>query len=138
MGNCNNVCKLCDRLVISSAVTFTGGNLIINIPDGNYGNGCKYCIIVAQAIPNTATIGAPVYITIGTGTTLYPLDRCNCTQATVCAIRARTRYAVCVQTTATGGSFRLLGRMPCAPNNSLASLPAPAVAAAVGSGSDTE
>ena len=37
---CKNVCKLCDKLVISSAVTFTGGNLVINLPAGNYGDGC--------------------------------------------------------------------------------------------------
>ena len=52
---CKPVCKLCDRLVISQAVTFTGGNLVINLPAGNYRNGCKYCIVVAQAIPATAT-----------------------------------------------------------------------------------
>ena len=74
---CKNVCKLCDKLVISSAVTFTNGNLVINLPAGNYGDGCKYCIVVAQTIPETTTINAPVYITIGTGTTLYPLNKCK-------------------------------------------------------------
>ena len=87
---CKNVCKLCDKLVISSAVTFTGGNLVINLPAWNYGDGCKYCIVVAQTIPATTTINAPVYITIGTGTTLYPLNKCNCAQATACAMRTRT------------------------------------------------
>ncbi len=30
---CKPVCKLCDRLVISQAVTFTGGNLVIKHHD---------------------------------------------------------------------------------------------------------
>lgn len=128
---CNNVCKLCDKLVISSAVTFTSGNLIINIPNGIYGDGCKYCIVVAQTIPATTTINAPVYITIGTSTTLYPLNKCNCAQATACAIRTRTKYSTVVHTTPTGGSFRLCGNLPCAPNNNLASLPITATSANV-------
>ena len=40
--SCKPVCKLCNRLVISQAVTFSGGNLIINIPAGAYNDGEKY------------------------------------------------------------------------------------------------
>ena len=120
--SCKPVCKLCDRLVLSQAVTFTGGNLEINLPAGAYNNGEKYCIVVAQAIPDTTTINAPVYVTIGTGTTLYPLTKCNCAQVTACGIRTRTRYSVCVVTTPTAGSFRMLGQPCCAPNNNLASI----------------
>lgn len=58
---CKNTCKLCDRLIISQSITFTGGNLVINLPAGSYNNNCKYCIVLAQAIPTTTTIGAPVY-----------------------------------------------------------------------------
>ncbi len=119
---CKPVCKLCDRLVISQAVTFASGVLTINLPAGSYNNGEEYCIIVAQSIPSTATIGAPVVITIGTGTVQYPLTKCNCAQATACNIRTRTRYAVRVSTTPTGGSFKLLGRVCCAPNNGLRSI----------------
>ena len=120
--SCKPVCKLCDCLVLSQAVTFTGGNLEINLPAGAYNNGEKYCIVVAQAIPDTTTINAPVYVTIGTGTTLYPLTKCNCAQVTACGIRTRTRYSVCVVTTPTDGSFRMLGQPCCAPNNNLASI----------------
>lgn len=128
---CKPVCKLCDKLIISSAVTFTGGNLIINIPAGSYGNGCKYCIVVAQAIPETTTINAPVFITIGTGTVQYPLTKCNCAQVTACSIRTRTKYSTVVSTNATGGSFRLLGRTCCAPNNNLTAIDGEAVTPAV-------
>lgn len=68
---CKPVCKLCDHLIISQAVTFAGGNLIINLPAGAYNNGEKYCIVVAQAIPATTTINAPVVIAIGAGTQQY-------------------------------------------------------------------
>ncbi|MBS7060296.1 MAG: hypothetical protein KH119_14230 [Faecalibacterium prausnitzii] len=58
--SCKPVCKLCDRLVFSQAIAFTGGNLEINLPAGAYNNGGKYCIVVAQSIPATTTINAPV------------------------------------------------------------------------------
>ena len=120
--SCKPVCKLCDRLVISQGVTFDGTNLIINIPAGSYDKGCKYCLVIAQAIPATTTINAPVFITIGDGTVLYPLTRCDCAQVTACGIRTRTRYSTKVVTTPTGGSFRLMGRTCCAPNNALQSI----------------
>ena len=127
---CKSVCRLCPRLVLSQAVTFTGGNLVINLPAGSYNNGQKYCIVVAQAIPDTTTIQAPVVITIGTGTAAYPLPKCNCAQVTACGIRTRTRYAVRVSTNATGGSFRMLGEPCCAPDNALTSIDGGAPAAA--------
>ena len=126
---CKPVCKLCDRLVISQAVTFDGTNLVINLPAGSYNDGCKYCIVVAQAIPAAATINAPVVITIGTGTVLYPLTNRCCAQVTACAIRTRTRYSTCVATDATGGTFKLLGKPCCSPNNALTSIDGTAPAA---------
>lgn len=131
---CKTVCRLCDRLVISQAVTFAGGNLIINLPTGNYQNGQKYCIVVAQSIPDTTTINAPVVVTIGTGTAQYPLTKCNCAQVTACGIRTRTRYSAVVVTTATGGTFRLLGRPACAPNNALAAIDGAAPTTEAGGG----
>ena len=120
---CRNNCKLCRNLVISNSVTFTGGNLIINIPAGSYRDCEKVCIVVAQTIPATATINAPVFITIGTGTVLYPLDKCDCTQAVACNIHSRTRYATRVETTPTGGTFKLLGGVCCnCQNNNLRSI----------------
>ncbi|MBD5158873.1 MAG: hypothetical protein HDT23_01325 [Ruminococcus sp.] len=120
--SCKSVCKLCDRLIISQAVTFADGTLTINIPAGSYGNGCKYCIVIAQEIPATTTINAPVVITIGTGTVEYPLtNRCG-SQVTACGIRTRTRYSTTVSTSATGGNFRLIGKPSCSPDNRLASI----------------
>lgn len=119
---CPTVCKLCKKLIISTAVTYTAPNLIITIPAGSYEDGEKYCIVVAQTIPEETTITAPVFIQIGDGTELYPLDRCDCSQATACNIRTRTRYSTRVVTDANTGTFRLMGRTCCAPNNDLQSI----------------
>ena len=126
---CNKKCnRLCPNLIISTSVTLTTvsgtDTLLINIPEGTYKNGCKYCIVVAQSIPSTATINMPVAISIGGDTaTVYPLTNRCCAQVTACAIRTRTRYPVCVSTSATGGTFKVLSGLSCAPNNALASLP---------------
>ena len=120
---CKNVCRLCDKLILSNAVTFTAGTgLIITIPEGSYNDGCKYCIVVAQTIPAETTITAPVFIQIGDGTELYPLNKCDCTQATACSIRTRTKYSTRVETSATTGVFKLLGNIPCSPNNNLTAI----------------
>ena len=120
---CKNTCRLCKNLVISTAVSFNAENdsLYIQIPEGSYNDGQKYCIVVAQTIPTDTTIGAPVYIQMGTGNA-YPLEKRNCTQATACAIRSRTKYSTVVRTNATGGVFRLCGDVACAPTNNLTAI----------------
>lgn len=142
--NCNRQCNsLCPNLVISTSVTVVTVNgvdtLLINIPSGSYRNGCKYCIVVAQTIPSTATINMPVAISInGDTTTVYPVTNRCCAQVTACAIRTRTRYPVCVSTSATGGTFKVLSGLCCSPNNALASLPVPTTATPAAATVDTE
>ena len=120
--SCKTVCRLCDRLVLSQTVTFADGTLTINLPAGSYANGEKYCIVIAQAIPDTTTITAPVVITIGDGTEEYPLTNRCCAQVTACSLRTRTRYSTVVSTSATGGTFKMLGKGSCAPSNNLAAI----------------
>lgn len=122
--SCPATRRLCKRLVISSEVTFAGGTLTVNIPNATYSNGCKYCLVVAQTIPEDTTITAPVVITIGDGTTEYPLMNCDCTPVTACSINTRTRYSTIVNTNIAGGVFKLLGKLPCSHcSENLASLP---------------
>ena len=129
--SCKNICKICDRLILSESVAFTAGTgLVITIPEGSYQDGCKYCIVVAQSIPDATTITAPVFIQIGTGTELYPLNKCDCTQATACSIRTRTKYSTRVETSATTGVFKLLGKVACSPNNNLVAIDGTAPAGA--------
>lgn len=117
---CRTSCRLCKRLILSESVEFTAGTgLIITIPSGSYNDGEKYCIVVSQSIPAETTISAPVYIQIGDAPVLYPLNKCDCTQASACSIRTRTRYSTRVETTSDSGIFKLLGRVACSPDNRL-------------------
>lgn len=120
---CKNVCRLCDNLIISSTVTFTAGTgLIVNIPEGSYRDNCKYCIVIAQTIPEATTINAPVFITIGAGTETYPLNRCDGTQVVASQLRTRTKYSTRVETSPTTGVFRLLGKLCGATDNNLTAI----------------
>lgn len=124
--SCNNVCRLCDRLIISTAVNYDAATneLVVGLPAATYYNNEKYCIIIAQAIPTTTPISALVTVAIGTDPTRYPLVRRNCVQATACNIRTRTKYSTCVSTNTVGGVFRLLGDVGCCGAEVLPSLPA--------------
>lgn len=108
LGTLLNKANLLSDTVISTLGLSTGVNSTPND-----------CIVVAQTIPTATTINAPVYITIGSGTELYPLTKRNCSQVTAAGIRTRTRYSVCVSTTPTGGSFRMIGNPCCSPDNNL-------------------
>ena len=125
--NCKNGNKISRKAIFSTAVTVLTidgtDTLVIDIPASTYFDGCQYCLFITQTIPATATINMPVALSIaGVTTTVYPLTRCDCSQATACSIRTRTKYSTCVVTTPTGGSFRLLGNLCCAPNNNLRSI----------------
>ena len=130
---CKPSCKLCKNLIISTAVTVVTvdgtDTLVIDLPARAYNDGCKYCIVIAQTIPTTATIAMPVAFSIGGDTTtVYPFTRCDCSQVTACGIRTRTRYSTIVSTNAVGGVFKSLGGLSCCPSNNLESLPVPATA----------
>lgn len=130
--NCNRPCnKLCPNFIISDSISVVtvGGvdTLVIDIPAGSYGNCKSYCIITAQPIPATATVNQPVAISIGGDTTtVYPLVCCKTgLQAVACQINTRSRYKVCVRTSATSGSFVVQYGLGSCFTNNLASLPAP-------------
>ena len=119
---CKSVCQVCKKLVISQAINFTDNTLIVDLPAGSYQDGCKYCIIFAQTIPQTATIGSNVVFTIGSGTVQYPLVNKCCRPVTACGIRTRTKYSVVVETTASGATFKMLGNPACSPSNNLTAI----------------
>lgn len=125
--SCPNYKRICERLIISNSVTFADDTLTINLPAGNYNDCEKYCIVVAQTLPDTTTIVAPVVITIGDDTTAYPLLNCDCTTVYACSINTRTRYSVKVNTGLQDGVFVMTGKVPCSRCvNRPASLPIPA------------
>ncbi|MBQ0112249.1 MAG: hypothetical protein KBT03_03875 [Bacteroidales bacterium] len=108
---CKNICKLCDKLILSENVSYNAPNLWVTIPSGNYYNGEKYCIVVAQNIPAETPVDAPVQIVVSGGTQLYPLTSCDCKPVTARALRTRTKYSTVVETSAASGVFRLLGKL---------------------------
>ena len=137
MSNCiKNDCSLCKNLVISTSVTVVAidgvDTLVIDIPAGGcYCNGNKVCLVIAQTIPDTATINMPVAISIGGDTTVvYPILRCDCVQATACQFRTRKKYPFRIKTNATSAVFRSLGGLSCCPTYQLDAIPAPVVAPA--------
>jgi hypothetical protein len=135
MSNCIKNCRLCRNIVISTAVTVVTidgvDTLVIYIPAGFYPDCRRVCLVVAQTIPATTTITAPVAISIGGDTTtVYPIVNCDCTQVTACAIRTRTKYGLLINTSATSAVFKSLKPLPCYPQTTLEAIPAPATAAA--------
>ena len=112
---CKNICKLCDHLILSTYVVWdtTNSRIVVGLPAGTYYNGEKYCIVIAQPIPTTATVNAPVVTQIGTSTVAYPIVNCDCSPLTACGIRARTKYSTKLATTGAGASFRMLGKARC-------------------------
>ena len=124
----NTNCQLCRNLVISDSVSVVTvddvATLVVDIPAGVYANCSKVCLVIAQAIPDTATINMPVAISIGgVTTTVYPIVGCDCNQITASAVRTRRKYPLRVVTNATSAVFKSLGNLSCAPNNSIASIP---------------
>lgn len=139
---CSPSCRLCRNLIISESVSVVTVNgvdtLVVDLPAQAYNDGQKYCIVIAQSIPATATIYMPVAFSIGGDTTtVYPFVRSDCSQITACGIRTRTRYSTVVSTNAIGGVFKSLGGINCTPNNDLISIPAPAPATTNAGGENT-
>lgn len=136
MSNCINNCSLCKKLIISQAINFdaTTNTLIVDLPAGSYGNCSTYCIVLAQSIPSSATINAPVVFSIGGGATQYPFLNCDCTPILASQIRTRTKYKTKVSTSVGTGVFKYVGKN-CLPSNSMSVIqsipittPAPATA----------
>lgn len=142
-NNCKPICRLCDKIRITTAVNIAGNTVVYNLPSGSYNSDSCYCIILAQNVPQTAQIGANIAFSIGGTAIQYPFLSCDCKPLTSCSVRGRTRYKVRVETTPTGGVFKMVGRACPCPTNNLASIngtaPTPAAApdAASTTGTDT-
>ena len=110
----SNACgKICPRFVVTTAVAFTGGTLILTLPDDvTYENGEKYCIVIGQTIPDTTTLNAPVVAVVGASTTQFPLiTRCGA-QVVSQQVNTRVKYPICVTTSTASGTLRVLRCLP--------------------------
>lgn len=119
MSECIKNCRLCNKMILSQSITFTGGNLVVDLPANSYGNCQKYCIVFAQTIPDTATINAPVVFTINGGTTQYPFVNQDCTPIYASQVRTRRIYPTRVNTAVNTGVFKYIGKC-CLPSNATA------------------
>ena len=127
MSECVKNCKLCNRFILSQSITFTDDTLVINLPAGSYGNYEKYCIVLAQTIPDTTTINAPVVFTIGDDTTTtYAFVNSNCVPIYASQVRTRRVYSTRVNTAVNTGVFKYIGRqaLPCNATTTITSIPA--------------
>lgn len=120
MSNCIKNCRLCDRLILSTAINYdsTVNQVIVALPANCYGNCEKYCIVLAQSIPTSARINAQVVFTIGTNATRYPFLNKDCTPIFASQVRTRRVYKTKVNTAIGTGVFKYVGDC-CLPSNAL-------------------
>lgn len=123
--NCkyNKTCgKLCPHFVVTTAVTFADGNLILTLPDTvTYGDREKFCIVIGQTIPAATTLNAPVVAVIGAGTEQFEVLRCGVPVVSQ-QVAVRTIYPVIVRTSTTTGSLNVLRELPRVDSTTLNSL----------------
>ena len=91
MSDCIKNCRLCNKMILSQSIAFTGGNLVVDLPANSYGNCQKYCIVFAQTIPDTT----PIYAS---------------------QVRSRRLYSTRVNTAVNTGVFKYIGKC-CLPSN---------------------
>lgn len=112
---CNNKCsRVCRYLVYSEASAVTGGNLIVDLPEITYRDCNKFCLVLTQALPDTATVNMPVFVTVGEDTTTtYPLVDCTGLQVTASMITTRCRYPVIRVTNGVSTVFKIQRNLSC-------------------------
>ena len=98
--------KLCKNFILSTSVTVVGTSLVVNIPSLPCNNGC---MVIAQTIPDAATVNMPIVVTVGDGTTQYPLVDCKGVQLSAGRIDIRTRYPFAFISANTSSIFKLYG-----------------------------
>lgn len=118
----NSCGKLCPHFVVTTAVTFTDGNLVLTLPDTvTYGDREKFCIVIGQTIPAATTLNAPVVAVIGAGTEQFEVLRCGVPVVSQ-QVAVRTIYPVIVRTSTTTGSLNVLRELPRVDSTTLNSL----------------
>lgn len=129
MSECIRNCKLCNKLILSTAINYdaTTNTVIVDLPQGSYNNCERYCIVLVQSIPTSATINAQVVFSIGGGATQYPFVNCDCTPVYASQIRTRRIYPTRVNTAVNTGVFKYIGKckLPCNATTTVQSIPIP-------------
>lgn len=114
-SNCypNTNCRICSNIVVSTNVAISGSEMVITIPAATYTNNEKLCILVAQAIPASAT-PLPVVIQV-TGASATTPFRTTCGHNIYSdQLRTRTIYPSYAATDSQTFVYRLKERcLPC-------------------------
>lgn len=118
----HRILRIDPRSVTPVAVTFADDTLTINLPQRTY-NACGvYYLRLTDPIPETATIMAPVVITIGEGTVEYPLIGPCGGQVVAANLRTGYSYPITLVPGGTSGAFKVLDKLWCAPANAVTSV----------------
>ena len=118
------------KTILTNAVTVSGSNLVLALPEMTFDNCHQYCIRIAQDIPATATNLMNVAIQIGATATLYPIVR-KCGHY-LYANQVRTRRNYLLLAAGDTQRFVLLNGYICGQNcGTITTIPAPATAAAL-------
>ena len=111
---CRDSCKVCKRLLFSESVTVAGTDLVVAIPEFFNVSDCgKFCLVITQNLPDTATVNLPVVVTVGDDTTTYPLVDCTGLQVTASMLSVRCRYPVKATTNGVSAAFKILKNLSC-------------------------
>lgn len=123
MSDCIQNCRLCDKLILSTAINFDSENnqVVVALPENSYGNCQKYCIVLAQNIPTSATINSQVVFSIGSNATRYAFVNKDCTPIFASQIRTRRIYPTRVNTAVNTGVFKYIGSC-CLPSNAITTI----------------
>lgn len=115
---CIRNCKLCNNLILSTAINYDAATdrILVGLPANTFENCQKYCIVLAQTIPEAATINSQVFFTVGTNPTQYPFVNKDCTPVFATQVRTRRIYSTRVNTSIETGVFKYVGKcpLPCA------------------------
>lgn len=118
---CFKILRIDPRSITAASITFAADTLTINLPQRTYNAGGVYFLRLTDEIPDTATINAPVVITIGEGTVTYPLlSKCG-GQVTAASLRSGYSYPITLVNGGTDGAFKVLDKLWCAPSNAVTS-----------------
>ena len=120
-------CKCTSRVINTTAVTVSGTNLVLVVPEMTFNNCESYVIRIAQDIPATATNLMNVAVQIGTTAILYPIVR-KCGHYLYANQVRKCRNYVLI---AAGDTqrFALVGGYICGQNcGTVTTVPAPATA----------
>lgn len=117
---CIRSCRLCDKLILSTAINYDSdtNQVIVALPANCYANCQKYCIVLAQSLPTSATIDAQVVFTIGNNATRYPFVNKDCTPIYATQLRTRRVYNTRVNTAVNTGVFKYIGNC-CLPSRTI-------------------